>query len=70
MSCAAIAVLLICSASRGATLLRCDLSPDGSVDPPGDRIDLSVFLLPSDKEVTIEVRPFLVSGERNSAPSR
>ncbi len=63
------AVLLLISlagTSSAATLLRCELAPDGSVDPPGDRIDLSVFLLPNEKEVTVELRPFLVLGEHNS----
>jgi esterase/lipase superfamily enzyme len=54
------------SISHAATLLRCELSLDGSVDPPGDRIDLSLFLVPGEKEVTVEVRPFLVSGDHNS----
>jgi esterase/lipase superfamily enzyme len=65
----AIAIVLLApsftATSRGATILRCELAVDGSVDPPGDRIDLSVFLMPREKEVTIEVRPFLVSGDHN-----
>jgi esterase/lipase superfamily enzyme len=63
---AALLLVSLAGTSSAATLLRCELAPDGSVDPPGDRIDVNLFLLPSEKEVTVEVRPFLVWGEHNS----
>jgi len=49
-----------------ASLLTLGLVVDGSVDPPGDRLDFSVFLLPDDGELTAEVRAVVVRGEDNS----
>src|SRR5688572_9979378 len=43
---------------EAATLLSLELVPDGSTQPPGDRIDASVLLLPGEDEVTLEARAF------------
>ena len=47
------------------TLLNSALVMDGSADPPGDRIDVSLFFQKSEQAATIRVRPYLVTGQHN-----
>lgn len=40
-----------------------DAIPDGSSNPPGDRLDIDVLFFPGETEVTLEVRAFRVQEE-------
>lgn len=42
------------------------VTPDGSVDPPGDRIEMEMFGPPSAANLLVEVRAFFLSGPDNS----
>src|SRR4051812_8339478 len=44
--------------ARSATLLKAQLVPDGSTQPPGDRLDVTVLLLPGEDEIDLETRAF------------
>jgi alpha/beta hydrolase family protein DUF900 len=55
--------LLAAGSGRAATLARLDLAIDGSADPPGDRIDVSLFLGPAEKQATLQLRALEVFGE-------
>ena len=43
-----------------ASIVKLDLLPDDSVDPPGDRLTVDVFVYPKEESIQIEVRAFLV----------
>ena len=47
--------------SHAATLVNLELFPDSSVEPPGDRLDISVFLLPGEDKITFEVRAYRIA---------
>ncbi len=38
--------------------------PDGSADPPGDRLEFTPVLSPTEKDASIEVRAYVVSADR------
>jgi esterase/lipase superfamily enzyme len=46
---------------EGALVAQLQLVNDGSANPPGDRLDLAVILLPDEGQVTLEVRGFVRS---------
>ncbi len=48
-----------------ASLEKVELVPDGSVKPPGDAIYVSLLLEPGEPGIELEVRPYLISGEKN-----
>lgn len=37
-----------------------DLTPDGSVQPPGDRLEVEIFFFPGEESLTLEVRAFAI----------
>jgi esterase/lipase superfamily enzyme len=43
-----------------SSLLGVELIADGSVKPPGDRVECSVLFLPGEGELAIEVRPYTI----------
>ena len=59
-------VLLQAPQVFAARLLESDVVLDGSVEPPGDRIDLLLFLATDEQEVTVEIRPYAFTGEDNT----
>lgn len=44
--------------ASAATASRINLVTDGSVEPPGDRIDLTIYFFPDENEVSVELRAF------------
>ncbi len=52
-------------ASAGASLLESKLTPDGSAQPPGDRLELQVLFDPGEKAIRIEARAVLVPAEKD-----
>lgn len=52
-------VVGFCRSASASSLLKLELVTDGSVDPPGDRIDVKVLLLPGDEDVALETRAFV-----------
>src|SRR5262245_30072564 len=48
---------------RAATLVDLTLTPDGSADPPGDRIALALAFAAGERPLTIEVRAVLAPRE-------
>jgi hypothetical protein len=45
-----------------AKVMNFEVIPDGSVTPPGDLVSCTLYLLPSEADVALEVRMFVVSG--------
>ncbi len=41
---------------RAAKFLQCELVVDGSAKPPGDQLNLSLFLAPAEQAVSLEIR--------------
>jgi esterase/lipase superfamily enzyme len=63
-----IALVAVSAPAQGGTLLDLSLQPDGSFDPPGDRISLSVVFEGDEPVLTLEVRAFLVDGGEGDPP--
>src|SRR5262249_51430264 len=62
-------LVLICSvgigiSARAASLINLELTPDGSADPPGDRLEFTPVFSPAEKDASIEVRAYIVSADR------
>lgn len=57
---AAIAAWFICLSARAGTIVDLRLVPDGSADPPGDRIDVSLLFAPGETKGTCEVRAYII----------
>jgi esterase/lipase superfamily enzyme len=56
-----LAILLVLAGPglvAAATLLGLDVAADGSVDPPGDRLDVRVLLFPGEDRLALETRVF------------
>ncbi len=53
-----------------ASLLDLRLVTDGSVDPPGDRLDVTVAFGPGEAQVRLQVQAMLVTGSDRSAVER
>ncbi len=48
--------LLVACTGEAARVTRLDLTVDGSVDPPGDRIDVGLVLDRGENQVTLQLR--------------
>ena len=57
-------VLCLASAASAATLANLELIPDGSADPPGDRLAFVPLLAAKEMEATCEIRAFTVDSDR------
>lgn len=55
-------LLAVHGSARAAALLKLEVVPDGSLAPPGDRIDASLLFLPGDEAIAFEVRAFVKPG--------
>ena len=64
------AFCLLCTESSAATLIRQRLVTDGSVDPPGDRIDVVIAFEPDEKEVRLEVHALVVATAEEQSVER
>jgi esterase/lipase superfamily enzyme len=61
------AVLLFAGVHAEAAILAdLQLVVDGSADPPGDRLNISVYLLPGEEQIELQVRGYAVSGRDGS----
>ena len=58
---AAALVFGVQASAGAATLLRLELIADGSVDPPGDLVAVSVLLFPGEESIALELRAFVRS---------
>ncbi len=58
------AALLIGIQTNGeaGAILKLDLIADGSTQPPGDVVNVSVLLFPGEQMITLELRAFTRSG--------
>ena len=56
---AAALVFAVQTSAGAATLLKLELIADGSVDPPGDVVAVSVLLFPGDESIALELRAFV-----------
>ncbi len=52
------------ASARAASIVNLELIPDGSADPPGDRLEFTPVLSPTEKDASIEVRAYVVSADR------
>jgi esterase/lipase superfamily enzyme len=67
-ACSFVAILGISvSLVLGNEVISVELVPDGSGDPPGDRLDVSVVLYREVRNAQLEVAAYIVKGERNEA---
>jgi esterase/lipase superfamily enzyme len=57
--CVMVAVAVVGQPCGAATLLNVNVVPDGSVDPPGDRIDVTVLFDPGEDELALETRAYV-----------
>ncbi|MCA9123876.1 MAG: alpha/beta fold hydrolase [Planctomycetaceae bacterium] len=48
----------LCADIDAAVLARVNLQSDGAIEPPGDRIAVTVIFLPGETELTVDVRVF------------
>ena len=52
------------ASARAASIVNLELIPDGSADPPGDRLEFTPVFSPAEKDASIEVRAYVVSADR------
>lgn len=57
--CAGLMLLVLSGSANAASLVAFDVDPDGSVDPPGDRIRIRVLFAPGEAPIEVTVRPYL-----------
>jgi hypothetical protein len=49
--------------ASAASILNLELIPDGSAEPPGDRLEFVPLLAPDEHEATCEIRAYVVSAD-------
>ena len=54
--------------AKAATVVQLRLTPDGSANPPGDRIDVRLFLLPGEGAVTLKAVAFALGDQDEALP--
>ncbi len=54
----------VCVSARAGSIVNLLLVPDGSADPPGDRIDVSLLFGPGETAGTCEVRAYTLGSDR------
>src|ERR1700690_4026819 len=57
--------LALCATAPAATITSLRLVPDGSADPPGDRLDISVLLAPGETEGVCEIRAYTLGANHH-----
>ncbi|MEX0612702.1 MAG: alpha/beta hydrolase [Pirellulales bacterium] len=57
-------------AAFAVRLMDLEVIPDGSVTPPGDQVNCTLYLLPTETDVVMEIRIFVVSGEQKQHVER
>jgi esterase/lipase superfamily enzyme len=63
-------LVAICQEIPNATLIDVRVVMDGSADPPGDRLDVSLILSENAPALTLELRAFSIAEEDNSQATR
>jgi esterase/lipase superfamily enzyme len=63
--CWAATLLWLVATADATTITSVRLVPDGSSDPPGDRLDVSLLLAPNEQEAICEIRAYTVATDRH-----
>ncbi len=53
-------LLIWCANGHAAILTRLNLVTDGSADPPGDRLEVTILFLPGEEELAVDLRVFAI----------
>ena len=70
LACVCISLLSVTPLATGSVVSQIALVTDGSAEPPGDRIDLTILFEQGETEIEVLVRGFVISGKQNEIATR